>query len=334
MKLDGPDSTIDNQELKQVVDLLSALARNQRVEELTAVIPAGEQLEAHVAAFAKIDFNRLKCLKTYSANLQAFEEALAVMKKTTELSRQPTAEDTKRLNFYLKAVEIQEEVKAITGSDPSELSMKELRDVNAVLEATTTALKEPSNIENTQKLVELSQSVSGKASPKWKRLGAALIMFAGLALIAAGVLSAIPSGGSSLLLVIAGAVALSVTSGATGFGIFQHNRAQGLAQSLRELKDAQKDVKLSIDVEAEDLPLHKDPTSQVPVGGPTQSARSEGSGDEPTREAAGDRGGEVANDNSSRSGGSGATEVPDGVLNSEDDSEDDSEDEGPRPGRR
>jgi len=48
---------------------------------------------------------------------------------------------------------------------------------------------------------------------RWKQLGSALLMLGGIALVAAGLLLAIPSGGSSLLATVLGAEALAVAAG-------------------------------------------------------------------------------------------------------------------------
>lgn len=51
------------------------------------------------------------------------------------------------------------------------------------------------------------------AKSRWKQLGSVLLMLGGIALIAAGLLLAIPSGGSSLLAAVLGAKALAVAAG-------------------------------------------------------------------------------------------------------------------------
>ncbi|AHE67737.1 hypothetical protein Loa_02195 [Legionella oakridgensis ATCC 33761 = DSM 21215] len=78
-------------------------------------------------------------------------------------------------------------------------------------------------------------------------------MFACAALLCIGILAAIPSGGSSLLLTVAGAAGLSVaaTAGITvgaaasavaGAGLFAHGKEKGLAKEVSEFKAALKEI--------------------------------------------------------------------------------------------
>ncbi len=72
-----------------------------------------------------------------------------------------------------------------------------------------TAIKEPANLVNIGRLEHIAQTTSAKPMRTLRILGAALMILAGAALVAAGILAAIPSGGSSLLVAIAGAAAMA-----------------------------------------------------------------------------------------------------------------------------
>ncbi len=103
----------------------------------------------------------------------------------------------------------------------------------------------------------LSQQVSGKSSTAWKALGGSLLGFAFAGLVVVGVLAAIPSGGSSLLLTglgIAGMAGAGIGTVA-GLGIFgagvaaagiksiKKGTEKGLAKSISEYKSTVKDLK-------------------------------------------------------------------------------------------
>jgi hypothetical protein len=97
----------------------------------------------------------------------------------------------------------------------------------------------------------LSQRIPGNSSPAWKALGISLLTFACLALLAVGILAAIPSGGSSLLLTAISAAGLAVTAGVgagvgvtglVGAGALVHGREKGLAQSVSKFKEKLSDL--------------------------------------------------------------------------------------------
>ncbi|WP_229776945.1 hypothetical protein, partial [Alicyclobacillus cellulosilyticus] len=69
----------------------------------------------------------------------------------------------------------------------SRLSAKEVSDLTWVLSCSNRAISEPKDEANIRKLAGLSKEVSGHASPKWRKLGAALAIFACVALVVAGV---------------------------------------------------------------------------------------------------------------------------------------------------
>ena len=168
-----------------------------------------------------------------------------------------------KLEFYQQGKKLLADITAFAGDDPSKLNKKDLVDLNRVLDCCTPILVNQNNTKKINEMANLSQEVSGKASPFWKKLGAGLLVFAALALVVTGVLAAIPSGGTSLLLVALGAVGVSTgvaaaaaggtTALAAGSGavLFKTSSEKGLAKSVSEFKSAisklQNDEKSEID---------------------------------------------------------------------------------------
>ncbi len=111
------------------------------------------------------------------------------------------------------------------------------------------AVDNPSNMQNIRDMGALSQNLSGKSSHFWKALGAALLMFAGSVLFAFGVLAAIPSGGTSLLLSVLGASAIGASVGGAvavagaGAVMHAHGQEKGLAKSVTHFKTAVEKLK-------------------------------------------------------------------------------------------
>ncbi|WP_173237461.1 hypothetical protein [Legionella antarctica] len=91
----------------------------------------------------------------------------------------------------------------------------------------------------TIKLTALAQDVSGKSSPDWRKLGRALVVFACLALVVAGVLAAIPTAGSSLILALMGAGAVA---GALGLTVYEFGEEEGLAKAVLDYKTAVENI--------------------------------------------------------------------------------------------
>lgn len=194
----------------------------------------------------------------YDANLKEFEASLAAYKDTI-------GEDKTRQQFYDRGVVLLSNVKAIAAGNPD---ASELSDLNTVLVHSNTLLHQhdmdsPEFKESTRRLASMAQEVSGKPSVAWKALGVGLLGFACLALVTVGVLAAIPTGGASLLLTVAGATGLglgvaagigagviagSAASGATALTV---GSEKGLAKSISNFKSALYDLR---EQEADDEP--------------------------------------------------------------------------------
>ena len=181
----------------------------------------------------------------YEANLAKFESSLANYEKTI-------GNDENKQKFHDMGLNVLKNIKQIAGDNPGALDSKGLADLNTVLPHSNTILdkpdiKTPEAQESLRRLASLSNKVSGKAPSLWKTLGVGLLTFACLALVVGGILAAIPSGGSSLLLTVAGAAGLGgglLAASAIGVGAGAlYGREKGLAKSLTNFKSALEHIK-------------------------------------------------------------------------------------------
>ncbi len=177
----------------------------------------------------------------YVTALEAFEE---------ELNKHSNATAADKQKLYTQGYEVLQQIKDVIKNDPQESNLAQM---SKVLKACTNALKISGHDENQFKrhigeLATLSQEISGHGSPRLKKLGIGLLVFAGLALVAVGILAAIPTGGTSLLLVVAGAVGMQAAIAATaatitvagvaGAGFFRKSRETGLAKLVTGFREA------------------------------------------------------------------------------------------------
>jgi hypothetical protein len=175
--------------------------------------------------------------KTFEVNLDNLE------------TKQPKTENEKKL--LEKGIEVLKQIKAIAKDMPEQLDSPNLNDLTLILSSVNNGLTESRDAQktknNTKQLAGLANHVSGKASSDWKALGIGLLTFACAALAAIGVLAAIPTGGSSLLLsaiCVTGLVAavgtgagIITAAGATGAALIYHGREKGLAKSVSLFKE-------------------------------------------------------------------------------------------------
>ncbi|WP_133131181.1 hypothetical protein [Legionella yabuuchiae] len=181
-----------------------------------------------------------KANEAYEQQLQAFESSLQAL-------AQNLSGNSNNHKLFVQGKIILKQVKLI--SKRAQLTSKEISDLTLVLSCSDRALHAPEDEVNIRKLAGLSKEVSGHASPKWRTLGAALAIFGCIALVVAGVLAAIPSGGTSLLLAVAGTAGLkagvagATASGVVGLGLFHRNKTQGLAKSIKDMKSTLEDLR-------------------------------------------------------------------------------------------
>lgn len=178
-----------------------------------------------------------QAITEYMTNLKTFETSLEAYKLTID-------EDANKQKYFDKGINVLESIKKIAGNDPRALDSQSLTDLNSVLPHCTALLnnpdiRSPEAKENLRRLASLSDNISGKTPPLWKALGVGLLTFACIALVVGGVLAAIPSGGASLLLTVAGVGGglLVATAAGTAAGFF-YGRETGLAKSITDFKSA------------------------------------------------------------------------------------------------
>lgn len=141
-------------------------------------------------------------------------------------------------------------VKDIAEPYPERLDAQKMYQLNRVLSSATLAIKSPRDSKAIADLQLLSKTVSGKASPKWKALGVALMVFAGLAFIAAIPLAVSGIGSVAAVAAVFGGVALTCT----GLGLFTFKSKSGLAKSACDFRAAV----LGMPPEQEDTDEHQD----------------------------------------------------------------------------
>ena len=198
-----------------------------------------------------IERNKASPIERYQENLTNLQEIL-----------QDVPKGKKGKKLFEQGEEILKQVKLIAGDHPENLSSNDLKVLTDVLMYANALLKVPNNVElskiHAQELAGLAQQVSGKSSPAWKALGIGLLTFACAALVVVGVLAAIPSGGSSLLLTAVGAAGLAATisvgagvavTGGVGAAALIHGREKGLAKSMSQFKEKLSDMKSENDHE-------------------------------------------------------------------------------------
>ncbi|MFO9237625.1 hypothetical protein SC979_05885 [Legionella pneumophila serogroup 1] len=127
---------------------------------------------------------------------------------------------------------------------------KNLAEITSVLSCATKTIQEIDDKDKTEKnvseLAKLSQQVLGKSSV-WKNIGITLLSLACAALVCIGILAAIPSSGTSLLMAAVGSAGLGVTAAAgtmvassavMGGVLFVEGSEKGLARSVSLFKTA------------------------------------------------------------------------------------------------
>lgn len=172
---------------------------------------------------------------------------------TRNLLELKDSENPEVIQLVSQGQKVLSQIKAIAGEKPELLDAHSLNDLSLVLYSVNKGFREANDEQmrtNAKELAALANHVSGQASPAWKALGISLLTFSCAVLVIAGVLAAIPSGGSSLLLTAIGATGLTVATAAgvgagvvattaiAGAGAIYYGREKGLAQSVRGFRNA------------------------------------------------------------------------------------------------
>jgi hypothetical protein len=230
------DQNIDNRDVKrQQLAGIMASARESVPHNLALEIffeHISKRSLAELNFFRDADFNNtLRVIANQVELIKAYQVALTVFRSHLEkLKTNATAYDTRK--FHKQGVKLIQEIEKIVLGAPNGLDGAELSRLTQVLTYSSIAIDTPKDADNLKKLLQLSQTVSGKASPIWQGLGTTILIFTGLALVAAGILGALPTGGISLLLTVGGGVVLA----GTGVGFIKRGTEYGVAKSLSLFK--------------------------------------------------------------------------------------------------
>ena len=224
--------------LKRGLDILdNPSIQTTAIQELQTQqpLPGNETLQASIRALTAINYEQEGLLKLAIAqNKIEFEEKLRLMNDTSDADKKELAKQGRKV------------LAALTSVQSKKTSVTDLSMLNNVLNTSLALLNTPNDLKKVRELTELSQTLSGKASPALKGLGYSLLAFAAAALVVAGVLLFIPSGGTSLLATLAGLTGLSlltsagigagavgVTAAAGGLSL-QAGKEKGLARETRK----------------------------------------------------------------------------------------------------
>ncbi|QEY52916.1 hypothetical protein [Legionella longbeachae] len=226
-------------------------ARIEAIADYFAIHPVPPREDIVPVAEEKESLDNLM-LYLYRKSLKAFE-AVAI----------PHQDQYNEL--FARAANILKQVQEIAGEHPEHLSQNDLKDLNDVLICANATLldcnEKPKSMKHAQELTDLAQRVSGKPSPGWKALGISLLTCACAALVVIGVLAAIPSGGSSLLLTAIGSVGLVAsigvgagvaTTGLLGAASLFHGSEKGLAREISEFKKELSNLRQDLEKVTED----------------------------------------------------------------------------------
>lgn len=164
--------------------------------------------------------------------------------------------DTSKLKHKGRNLLMQVKAIAPTRESLVALNTNDIGQLNAVLkysaDAIVTVNKGGDVTPFTSQLAVVAENSLGKSSSTWKKLGAGLLAFAGLLLVIAGVLAAIPTGGSSLGLAAIAAASMGGASGLVGVGALHHSKEKNLAKSVGDFKTALRSICYEDNVESND----------------------------------------------------------------------------------
>lgn len=174
--------------------------------------------------------------------------AIKMQAESPQRAYQAIREDFKKALEQSSSAEAKKAGQQVLASAESLAKPDHFVELTNVLCSCNRALNDPEPFV-VRELADFSKTVSGRASPAWRKLGLGLALFACAIMVAAGILAAIPSGGSSLLLTTLGAagipmLAANISAGATGalaltgFGLFAGKRKKGLAKRLSSFEKA------------------------------------------------------------------------------------------------
>jgi len=142
--------------------------------------------------------------------------------------------DLKHRELAHSAARLSETIRDIAGGHPERLSLKHLGQLNQVLIHATGAIKAPEQVRHRTELERLSREVSGRKSPLWKALGAAMMVFALLVLVVAVPVMASTAVGSGAAI---GTGVGAFFLGYAGLGFFNNSGQRGLSKAVADFHE-------------------------------------------------------------------------------------------------
>lgn len=227
---------LDNRDEKKVQFAALVAQLNQKFPDNT-ISAYYENLSLTDVDFFKDSMFENHCIKAQINAHNEHSSKLLILR----LAQENNSAD--KSSFYKQASNVLKNLKPILDKDRSpnnqeKLTLVELEQINTIARCISGLLENPKNAELLYELDDVSKTISGQGSPLWQALGAALIAFTAIALIVAGVVGAIPTGGASLLATAAGAAVLTGTGAA---GIVKGSQS-ALCQSVGLFKQATEKV--------------------------------------------------------------------------------------------
>lgn len=201
-----------------VTELTRTCEFNKLVEQLSSPFPFIQTVTGYF--IDRKDSKDTFDDKNYPAIKKFLEALLALHKKLTKDAYDPTLiEHGKKI-----LASVAETFRKVPGPTPNELYK-----LSVTFNRVSTALEHPENLANLKFLYDDASKLQGKPSRTSKALGASLLLFTAAALVVAGLLGAIPTGGLSLVAVAAGAALLVGAGGA----FFKKGMESGVCKSVR-----------------------------------------------------------------------------------------------------
>ncbi|WP_367607856.1 hypothetical protein [Legionella sp. W05-934-2] len=186
-----------------------------------------------------------EAVNEFLLNQNAFSLHLSQLKQQTPLTIQMAAAIEQGKKILAQVNEITDGAKTVPLIQ-QHVDSKSLADLNSVMVYCKNAVSldkdTKAQAENARKLAGLSHAISKKASKPWKALGLALCIFAAVALIAVGILGALPTHGASLMLTLVGG--LGLLAAAEEASSLYHSSEKGLASSVGLFKMKTDDLNL------------------------------------------------------------------------------------------
>lgn len=247
-----------NNSLKKSIEKIYALGRN--ITEIASHLLLGSfgiKKGSHVRNFFSKETDEIFYIKSAKTNTLNKVDDVSFLKKTTSMAiseyrenftrfarllttKSAKKNDPKKQEFYDQGKIVLEAIKKITGDDKkfSKLASNELAELNLMLKTCRKLLNYPEDEQSIKQLLSFSQR------SKWKKLAGQLLIFAGLALLAVGILLSIPTGIGWFAAIAAGvgigaklgAIATGSTLMVGGIGkrFFTDHKKQALYSSARD----------------------------------------------------------------------------------------------------